>query len=123
MGRPLNDIEDVSGEDRGILGTHQMLYLSSRPGVEPAKITIEIKRSADNQDWVAFIRQAKAGGYEFDCRSDLGQGRLDQAVSVPPAYDLASISRSPLPPRARPLGGECVEPIRESRPPSLRPAA
>jgi len=64
----LNDIEDVSGEDRGILGTHHMLYLSSRPGAEPAKITIEIKRSADNPEWVAFIRQAKAGGYEPELR-------------------------------------------------------
>jgi hypothetical protein len=61
---PLNDVEDVRAEDRGIFGAKDMLFLRSRPGAERAEITIEIKRSADNQEWEAFVRQAKAGGYE-----------------------------------------------------------
>ena len=64
----LTDIEDVRAEDRGIFGVKDMLYLSLRPGAEPAEITIEVKRSADNQEWAAFIRQAKAGGYEPERR-------------------------------------------------------
>jgi hypothetical protein len=64
----LTDIEDVRAEDRGILGVKDMLYLSLRRGAEPAEITIEVKRSADNQEWAAFIRQAKDGGYELERR-------------------------------------------------------
>jgi hypothetical protein len=60
----LNDIEDVRAENRGIFGAKDMLFLRSRPGAERGEITVEVKRSADNQEWAAFIRQAKAGGYE-----------------------------------------------------------
>ena len=64
----LTDIEDVRAEDRGLFGVKDMLYLSLRAGAEPAEITIEVKRSADNQEWAVFIRQAKAGGYEQERR-------------------------------------------------------
>ena len=45
-----------------------MLYLSLRPGAEPAEITIEVKRGADNQEWAAFIRRAEAGSFEPERR-------------------------------------------------------
>ena len=64
----LTDIEDVRAEDRGIFGVKDMLYLGLRAGAEPAEITIEVKRSADSQEWAALIRQAKAGGYEQERR-------------------------------------------------------
>jgi hypothetical protein len=64
----LEDIQDVQAEDRGVLGVNDMLYLHLRPGADLAKLTVETKRSADNQEWAAFIRRAQSGGYETERR-------------------------------------------------------
>jgi hypothetical protein len=60
----LGDVEDVRSEDRGILGTKQMLFLRARPGSGRADVSVEVKANADNQEWAGFIARAKSGGYE-----------------------------------------------------------
>jgi hypothetical protein len=62
----LDNIQDVRAEDRGIFGANDMLYLRLSPGSDRDELTVEIKRSADNQEWAAFIRHVQSGDYETE---------------------------------------------------------
>lgn len=62
----LADVEDVRSEDKGILGTKQMLFLRAKPGSGREELSVEVKANADNQEWAGFIARAKSGGYEAE---------------------------------------------------------
>jgi hypothetical protein len=56
----------VCAADSGLSGARDTLDLRLRPEAVGCDITIEIKRSADNQEWATFVRRAQTGGYDSE---------------------------------------------------------
>ncbi|RMG71658.1 MAG: hypothetical protein D6711_14820 [Chloroflexi bacterium] len=58
---PLNQIEGVEWENKGLFGGKDMLHFTLRSGAPYDKITVEVKGAADNKYWVKQIERMIAG--------------------------------------------------------------
>jgi len=57
---PLHHVESVEAENKGMFGGKDMLHFTMKDGPH-AKVTIEVKGSADNDFWVKQINRMAAG--------------------------------------------------------------
>lgn len=58
---PLNQIEKVEWENKGMFGGKDMLHFTLRSGAAYDKLTVEVKGAADNKSWVKQIERMIAG--------------------------------------------------------------
>jgi len=58
---PLNTIEQVKAENKGLFGGKDMLYFTLRPGARFAQITVEVKGGANCKFWAAQIQRMVRG--------------------------------------------------------------
>ncbi len=61
---PVNAVENVEPENKGLLGGKDMLHLSLGAGAPYAKITVEVKGDADNKFWAKQIERMAKGEFE-----------------------------------------------------------
>lgn len=94
---PLTDISDVRAKNEGMFGGRDILFISVSSGDPAPEVKVEVKGSADNKIWAAYIGQARTGSDFFAAEltpvptPDLGAwtGDLPAAVVIPP--DMAGV--------------------------------
>jgi len=62
---PLGQISDVRSKNEGVFGGKDILFLTVSGGDPAPEVKIEVKGSADNKAWMAYIAQAKQGAPLF----------------------------------------------------------
>jgi hypothetical protein len=58
---PVNSLEKVEAEHKGLLGGKDMLYLTFGAGAPHGAITLEVKGGADSTFWAKQIRRIASG--------------------------------------------------------------
>jgi hypothetical protein len=59
----LSEIADARAEDRGLFGAADLVHLRPAPAAGWRDLSVEVKRNADNQEWVGFIERARDDGF------------------------------------------------------------
>lgn len=91
------DIADVRAKNEGMFGGRDILFISVSSGDPAPEVKVEVKGSADNKIWAAYIAHAQNGADLFAADApttsapdlSLWAGDLPTAVVIPP--DIASV--------------------------------